>query len=196
MPFSSKSLLTAATCLFSLLSLVSAHTVITYPGWRGNNLHTYGNVTDPGVDGLGAGPNGTYPYGMQWIYPCMTGSQFLRKSMILTTSRRRYASLEQSHPLACDRRRRRLPTRLVPRSLLRSHLHQPRRRHDTSKHVDAYAIRICNHWTHQCGIPRQRLHASSSTTRQLHCRDRPERDDPGHRDCAAWSCFVQREYSV
>ena len=72
MPSSSRSLLTITSYLLSFLSLVSAHTVITYPGWRGNNLHTYGNVTDPGVDGLGAGPNGTYPYGMQWIYPCMS----------------------------------------------------------------------------------------------------------------------------
>lgn len=34
--------------------LVSAHTVITYPGWRGDNLVT----------------NETFPYGMQWMYPC------------------------------------------------------------------------------------------------------------------------------
>lgn len=38
----------------SLLSLVEAHTVITYPGWRGDNLIT----------------NDTFPYGMQWMYPC------------------------------------------------------------------------------------------------------------------------------
>ncbi|OAA61904.1 hypothetical protein SPI_04763 [Niveomyces insectorum RCEF 264] len=35
-------------------SLVSAHTVIVYPGWRGDNLIT----------------NDTFPYGMQWMYPC------------------------------------------------------------------------------------------------------------------------------
>lgn len=35
-------------------SLISAHTVITYPGWRGDNLIT----------------NETFPYGMQWMYPC------------------------------------------------------------------------------------------------------------------------------
>jgi hypothetical protein len=34
--------------------LVDAHTVITYPGWRGNNL----------------GINTAFPYGMQWSYPC------------------------------------------------------------------------------------------------------------------------------
>lgn len=69
-------LLTAATCLFSILPLVSSHTVITYPGQRGNNLHTFGTVSD--TDGLGestlgkndTNPYGTYPYGMQWMYPC------------------------------------------------------------------------------------------------------------------------------
>jgi len=35
-------------------ALVSAHTVITYPGWRGDNLKT----------------NDEFPYGMQWMYPC------------------------------------------------------------------------------------------------------------------------------
>ncbi|KAJ8116591.1 hypothetical protein ONZ43_g4411 [Nemania bipapillata] len=35
-------------------TIASAHTIITYPGWRGNNLHT----------------NTEWPYGMQWSYPC------------------------------------------------------------------------------------------------------------------------------
>lgn len=35
-------------------ALASAHTIITYPGWRGNNLVT----------------NSSFPYGMQWMYPC------------------------------------------------------------------------------------------------------------------------------
>ncbi|KAI9882118.1 MAG: hypothetical protein M1823_006136 [Watsoniomyces obsoletus] len=43
-----------ALLLLSSLSLVSAHTVLTYPGWRGNNLHD----------------NETFPHGMQWSYPC------------------------------------------------------------------------------------------------------------------------------
>ncbi|GLB14245.1 hypothetical protein ABZX51_001778 [Aspergillus tubingensis] len=53
------------------LGLVNAHTVITYPGYRGNNLHTNGTVEE--TNGLGvAWKNGSYvyPYGMQWIYPC------------------------------------------------------------------------------------------------------------------------------
>ena len=38
----------------ALSTLTAAHTVITYPGWRGDNLIT----------------NDTFPYGMQWMYPC------------------------------------------------------------------------------------------------------------------------------
>lgn len=37
-----------------LAAVAYAHTVIVYPGWRGNNLIT----------------NDTFPYGMQWMYPC------------------------------------------------------------------------------------------------------------------------------
>ncbi|KAI5860958.1 hypothetical protein GGS23DRAFT_202806 [Durotheca rogersii] len=46
--------------LFSILlavaasTLAAAHIVISYPGWRGNNLIQ----------------NDTFPYGMQWTYPC------------------------------------------------------------------------------------------------------------------------------
>ncbi|RYO87982.1 hypothetical protein DL766_001701 [Monosporascus sp. MC13-8B] len=35
-------------------TLAAAHIVISYPGWRGNNLIT----------------NDTFPFGMQWMYPC------------------------------------------------------------------------------------------------------------------------------
>jgi len=47
------------TALFGIIaifcsSLVEAHTVLVYPGWRGDNLIT----------------NSTWPYGMQWMYPC------------------------------------------------------------------------------------------------------------------------------
>ena len=69
-------LLVATTCLSLLSNLVSSHTVITYPGTRGDNLHTTGNITGfngsdiIGTNGLGVGGDNTYPYGMQWIYPC------------------------------------------------------------------------------------------------------------------------------
>ena len=44
--------------LLAFVALASAHSVITYPGWRGNNLIS----------------NETFPYGMQWIYPCKSPS--------------------------------------------------------------------------------------------------------------------------
>ncbi|KAF4589041.1 GPI anchored protein [Ophiocordyceps camponoti-floridani] len=40
--------------LVGVAAVASAHSVITYPGWRGNNLVT----------------NSSFPYGMQWMYPC------------------------------------------------------------------------------------------------------------------------------
>jgi len=61
-----------AFTVFSLISTITAHTVITYPGWRGNNLHSNGTVED--TNGLGAGGDNSsglyWPYGMQWSYPC------------------------------------------------------------------------------------------------------------------------------
>ncbi|KAH9899106.1 hypothetical protein F4778DRAFT_186325 [Xylariomycetidae sp. FL2044] len=57
--------------IFALTATVYSHVVISYPGWRGNNLVLNGSVED--TSGLGVGVfDGTwvYPYGMQWIYPC------------------------------------------------------------------------------------------------------------------------------
>jgi hypothetical protein len=45
-------------------SLISAHTVVTYPGWRGDNLVT----------------NDTFPYGMQWMYPCKSKSYLIGRA--------------------------------------------------------------------------------------------------------------------
>ncbi|KAI1875116.1 uncharacterized protein JN550_002545 [Neoarthrinium moseri] len=55
----------------ALLVVVQSHVVITYPGWRGNNLIS--NGSGDGASGLGVDYTGSglvYPYGMQWIYPC------------------------------------------------------------------------------------------------------------------------------
>lgn len=64
----------AILLLSAFLCLVDAHTVIVYPGWRGNNLHSNGTVEQ--TNGLAAayGPDDDqsilHPYGMQWEYPC------------------------------------------------------------------------------------------------------------------------------
>ncbi|KAL0475000.1 hypothetical protein QR685DRAFT_432380 [Neurospora intermedia] len=47
-------MLTSTLLALASAALASAHTVITYPGWRGNNLKD----------------NEEFPYGMQWTYPC------------------------------------------------------------------------------------------------------------------------------
>lgn len=59
------------TALLTLAAatLATAHTIITYPGWRGDNLIT----------------NETFPYGMQWLYPC--------GGMSLTTNRTYWPTL-------------------------------------------------------------------------------------------------------
>lgn len=56
------------------LGLAHAHTIITYPGYRGNNLHTNGTVQQAKGLGVAWDPKNNsyiYPYGMEWIYPCM-----------------------------------------------------------------------------------------------------------------------------
>lgn len=58
-----------------LLRSGSAHTVITYPGWRGNSLHTNGTLPQNNPNTIGVDWNNEteqydFPYGMQWIYPC------------------------------------------------------------------------------------------------------------------------------
>lgn len=72
------SITTLVVLIASWSYFVAAHTVIVYPGWRGNNIQTNGTVgpTDanvkPGSLGINY-ENGSYgfPYGMQWMYPCM-----------------------------------------------------------------------------------------------------------------------------
>ena len=65
---------TIATIVFAFfLSLVSSHTVITYPGIRADNLKTNGSIADN--NGLGGGENNVYPYGMQWSYPCTSSNE-------------------------------------------------------------------------------------------------------------------------
>lgn len=86
MIFSSPSTL-AVLCLVAFSSWTSAHTVITYPGWRGNNLRNSSDIVTAkglGVDTNSSSPDGLgYPYGMQWIYPCTS-----MNSLCATCSRR------------------------------------------------------------------------------------------------------------
>lgn len=66
--------LTWLLAIITSASLATAHTVITYPGWRGNNLHANGTVPEDNPESIGIDhyENGTnaFPWGMQWMYPC------------------------------------------------------------------------------------------------------------------------------
>nr|POF07002.1 hypothetical protein CFP56_31626 [Quercus suber] len=69
--------LSRALAILAAVGLAQAHTVITYPGWRGDNLHTNGtppefNPNSIGIDYYSNGTTG-FPYGMQWMYPCAGG---------------------------------------------------------------------------------------------------------------------------
>ena len=64
-----------ATLLVALswVALACAHTQITYPGERRNNLHSNGTLPqhDPSNIGINyVDGQYTFPYGMQWMYPC------------------------------------------------------------------------------------------------------------------------------
>ncbi|KAI1324841.1 hypothetical protein F5Y16DRAFT_401967 [Xylariaceae sp. FL0255] len=62
---------TVAIALAVVISVIRAHVVVTYPGWRGDNLQLSGTVE--GTNGAGVGISSgelVYPYGMQFIYPC------------------------------------------------------------------------------------------------------------------------------
>ena len=58
--------------LTTFLHTIHAHTVLTYPGWRGDNLHSNGTVADTNGIANFATANGSalHPFGMQWEYPC------------------------------------------------------------------------------------------------------------------------------
>lgn len=172
-----RSLLTATICLPFFAAIVSSHTVITYPGWRGDNLHTNGSISGDngtyvpdGTHGLGVGDNNTYPYGMQWMYPCTLSPPPLPSKSPLTSMsiRRRHAHVKQPHQMACRRRRRRSTTRLVPRPLIGAHVHQPRRRNSTPELLAANADGLWHHGPEQHRIHWQHLHAAGAATGQLH----------------------------
>lgn len=61
-------------CLLAITTFqraIQAHTVLTYPGWRGDNLYSNGTAEDTGGLSSFAVDNGTlHPFGMQWEYPC------------------------------------------------------------------------------------------------------------------------------
>ena len=72
--FTELALVVATWCSFA-----AAHTVIVYPGWRGNNIISNATVSEddnsiiPGSRGMVYNKTDEsygFPYGMQWMYPC------------------------------------------------------------------------------------------------------------------------------
>lgn len=115
--------------LVAAASIAQAHTVITYPGWRGNNLHTNGSFPgDTGSIGMDFNDNGTigFPYGMQWMYPCKCLCYVFVLNSMLTDIRRRHALINEPNKVASEWRRRLNPAGLVPRAQSGTLLHQHR----------------------------------------------------------------------
>lgn len=133
------------TLALLLLGLVDAHTVIVYPGYRGNNLITNGTIEE--ANGLGAASqNGSmiYPYGMEWIYPCTSYTNDISTCMLLLTlDRRRNAHLYQPHKMAHPRRCYLPPTGLVPRPLLGLYVHEHGLRYCPSQHEQRHDQAVC-----------------------------------------------------
>ena len=136
-------------------TLATAHTVIVYPGWRGDNLDTTSFVDQ--TQGLGVDyQNGSlvYPYGKQWIYPCESDSTLeaignSRALLNIPFSRRWHATNHEPYKMAHDWRCRSTPARLVCRSLKCVFLHQPRSGNDPTQHVASYGACLQHWWTNE-----------------------------------------------
>ena len=104
------------------IALSRAHIVITYPGERGNNLHTNGTLPefDPHTIGIEYDKNGSvaFPYGMQWMYPCRLRSNIHTQTVrdVLMNDRWRLASEHKPDEMAISGRRRLHPARMVSRT--------------------------------------------------------------------------------
>jgi len=58
------SILSLLAVLSAFVWIAPAHTILTYPGWRGDNL------LSSGIAGVDDYTTGNFPYGRQWMYPC------------------------------------------------------------------------------------------------------------------------------
>lgn len=169
-------------------SLAAAHTVIVYPGWRGNNIHTNGTAspTDPSIipGSLGINyDNGTlgFPYGMQWMYPCEYHLYCaLRLEKVLTCLRRWYANIAEPYQMAFEGRRCIDSTRMVPRPLKRTILYQHGIRKRTTQLLAQRGRRLSDHWSFESAIRRHLLSATSSASSELHAKGRRQRNNSSH----------------
>lgn len=109
--------LSIALCAFG--AVARGHVVLSYPGWRGNNLITNGTFEETNGVGMGFSDDAVlFPYGMQWIYPCkLSPGVHSLQSQSLTRWNRRWSTYRgESHKLASNWRCCRFPTRVVHRT--------------------------------------------------------------------------------
>ncbi len=177
-------------------AVASAHSVITYPGWRGNNLIT----------------NDSFPYGMQWIYPCKSALTLrparppppvrLRAAASLATptyarrplsdtrflSPHRWRRQDHHEPdiLAHDGRCCSLPARLVPGPCDGPDLRQPGLRHRRArqrapKHEQSHDSPVRHHRALAEPLSRHHLPAPGAHARQRHHQRRRSSHHPDRR---------------
>lgn len=166
----------AVASIFSCL--VDAHSVITYPGWRGDNLHTNGTVFDTNGLGVGFGNSSgpLFPYGMQWVYPC----EFLASNLplhseqqwLLTESNRWWdAFINKSNEMASRWWSDCSSTRLVSRPCHRFRLYQLRLWHRAPKYEQSDGSGISNGWTNKRSLSGNVLLASSTSSGERKCEN-------------------------
>lgn len=178
---------TPILALLSAATLSSAHTVITYPGWRGDNLIT----------------NDTFPYGMQWMYPCEFAfpfhNQIPRSTETLTTTpRRRPPDHHKQDLLVHQRRRRGPPARLVPGPPDGLHVHQPGLRHRRPRRRPRepelpHGLALPDHRPQREPLPGHHLPPRGAPARQHDGEGRRQRHHPGSRDREARCLPVLRK---
>lgn len=180
-----------STLLSLLLRLAHCHTVITYPGWRGDNLAANGSIDD--TNGLGTGRSGAqdiYPYGMQWIYPCKCLPAIHSVSNALRTltmdRRRRYAHHFQPYPMACSRRGDSFPTWLVYGTRTCLDLCQYRLWQCPDQLLDPTAVTLCDHWALEQSVSRHGVSTASSNPRWTWSDCRWQCDDSNCGGCGTW----------
>jgi hypothetical protein len=163
------------SALAAVCTQVSAHLVFTYPGWRGDNLHSSGLTPEGTIpqDGLGANvdSNGTlvYPYGMQWIYPCklLQFSEFTRTDYLTGYYRWWHGNVKQQNKMGNKWWCSCISTRLVFGSSNGFYLYQPWSRHIPVKYVLPNGTSLPNYWPFKQRVPGNLLLTASSSTTEF-----------------------------
>jgi hypothetical protein len=192
----------AVLAIVATWSLAAAHTVITYPGWRGNNLHTTGEAPQYNPDTIGIDYNSnndtySFPYGMQWMYPCKQARTGGLGLDVADRYRWRNALEPEQDEMAISRRRGVDTARLVPGScqgsILRQHWNHWAGRTSSPELFTSGGAALPDTWSYESRVLRPILPPASTYAGQCHPRTRPQYYPPGHRGCSAWCSALQRK---